>query len=133
MARVVVDLTTAYEEQGRHPHGTTRVERGIVAAFALRREIGSVRLHRPARRFVPVSPQDAASVATAPTIPDRGRELAGVWTRRAWAMQGRLRRLVIRPPPPDPAPAHDPFAPGDILFLPGEHSRHDFGVLLALK
>src|SRR4051794_23581872 len=33
MARVVVDLTTAYEEQGHHPHGTTRVERGIVAAF----------------------------------------------------------------------------------------------------
>src|SRR4029079_18453462 len=72
-------------------------------------------------------------IAAAPVVADRRRGSAGVWTRRVWAMEMRLRRLLKRRPAPEPVTKAQIFAPGDILFLPGEHDRHDFALLLELK
>ena len=128
-----MDLTTSYQDQGRPAHGTLRVERGIIAALAERRNpaIGFVAFERGA--FKALSADEAWRIATAPTRPERERELATVWKRRAWAMQGRIRRRLTWRRPAPPAAPREPFGPDEILFLPGEHDRHDFAHLAELK
>ncbi len=133
MPRLWVDLTTSWEERGRIAHGTTRVERGIVGAFAALGDpgIGFVAFDRASQRFRPITPEAIPAIVAGPVAGNRDRQRAGVWRRRVWGMQARLARLWPRRPPPDGAP--DPFADGDQLLLSGEHSRHDFAGLLARK
>ncbi len=129
-----IDLTTTFEERGRHPHGTTRVERGIVAAFAAdpAPDISFVAYDRAGRRFIPLRRDAVAAILAAPTRPDRRRGRAGRWQRRLWALPIHLRRLLAPPRAATHGPAN-PFAPGDTLLLSGEHSRHDLPRLAALK
>lgn len=137
-ARLWVDITTSVEDLGRIPHGTLRVERGIAAAMAELSDgcTGFVAFDRREGRFFALSPQAAREFVTASTEPERTRELAGVWKRRAWAMLGRASRLFSSSALARPAvraSADDPFADGDTLLLPSEHDRHDFACLARLK
>jgi glycosyltransferase involved in cell wall biosynthesis len=137
-ARLWVDITTSVEDIGRIPHGTLRVERGIAAAMTELNDgcIGFVAFDRREGRFFELSRQVADEIVTASTEPERTRELAGVWKRRAWAMQGRATRLFSFSALARPAvsvPADVPFADGDTLLLPSEHDRHDFACLTRLK
>ncbi len=137
MRKCWVDLTTSHQDIGRTAHGTLRVERGIVGALAALGDprIGFVVFDPKMRRFQAISAQAAWRIVTAPTVPDRDRELASVWTRRLWGLQARLRRFW-----PSAYPAHlpeagmeEPFSSGDTVFFPGEHGRHDFAHLAELK
>jgi glycosyltransferase involved in cell wall biosynthesis len=137
MKRLWVDLTTSYQDVGRTAHGTVRVERSIVGALAERGDprIGFVVFDWAMGRFQTLSAHEASRIVTAPTRPERDRELASVWKRRLWGMQARLRRFW-------PSASHAnfagpgvaaAFASGDTVFFPGEHSRHDFAHLAELK
>src|ERR1700687_4901009 len=135
-----VDLTTTLEEKGRHPHGTTRVERSIVAALAEieRPDIGYFIFSRATGRFACVSRQEALALATAPTLGETRRELDGTWQRRPafWArgLKGAARGMLRFRPRPRPAGGGEEiFAPGSLLLFPSELQRHDFGRLMALK
>jgi glycosyltransferase involved in cell wall biosynthesis len=145
--RIYVDMTTAFEEAGRLPHGTTRVERGIVAGIA---EIGApnvefCRFHRRRGRFVIVPQKEAASIATAASLPEARRNAAPRWRgnptlragRRieAWVrrnLRDRLRRQSVPFMNRLDSP-HHAFAPGSTLLFPGEMQRHDFRLLMELR
>ena len=116
------------------PHGTTRVERGIVGAFAERRHssIGFVAFERKTGRFSEIAQDAIAGIVAAPLRRDWSRDRAGPWRRRIRGIGSRLRRLVTQSPTLPPGPA-DPFAASDTVLFCGEHSRHDFSRLLALK
>lgn len=72
-----------------------RVERGIVGALAEPGgpRMGFVVFDWAMGRFQTLSAHEASRIVTAPTRPERDRELASVWKRRLWGMQARLRRF----------------------------------------
>ncbi|MFO1062081.1 MAG: glycosyltransferase [Dongiaceae bacterium] len=140
-----VDLTTTLEEVGRHPHGTTRVERGIVACLARSAppDVRFVAWQRAAGRFVEIPAAEAARLATAPAVPDRWRASRPAWLdhplvvplralrRRLLALARRPRRVPV--PAPAPAATADPFTPGGVLLIPAEANRQDYAALVRLK
>jgi hypothetical protein len=142
MTRLYIDLTTSFQEKGRHPHGTTRVERSIVAAFAAmaRPDVFFFSYGRPTGCFTIVAPEDALELATAPTFAEKQRELPTPCRRRPFTLVRDIWRRV-RPGTrascgrrsPVPPAAADIFAPGSTLLFAGELHRHDFGQLLTLK
>ena len=71
-----VDVTTSWEEAARHPHGTTRTERGLVAALAAMPEAGIrfFRFDRNGGVFVAVSAEEAHAAARTAPLPDRRRD-----------------------------------------------------------
>src|SRR5205085_11903899 len=91
-----VDLTTTWQEQGRHPHGTTRVERGIVAALARRDDPAIVFFRRDGAGYALASARDALAAATAPTQPELGREPQPGWWRHPLVMRVRTLRRRVR-------------------------------------
>ena len=135
--RLWVDLTTSVEDLGRTAHGTLRVERGIVTAMTALGGggIGFTAFDRSRRGFYELEPAIAQEIVTASTQPERTRELAGLWKRRAWAMQGRARRLFFPAAHARarPVSTNVPFASGDTLLFLSEHDRHDFSYLSGLK
>jgi glycosyltransferase involved in cell wall biosynthesis len=149
--RIFIDLTTAYQEQGRIAHGTTRVERGIAAGLASLRPpgIAACRYVRSSSRFVALSFDEVAAIAAADGIPEARRNVehhrpaqplreAGkrleLWLRRhirdPWRAYFRKRRIetALVPEAPDFL-----LRRGDTLLVPGELQRHDFDVLAHLK
>jgi glycosyltransferase involved in cell wall biosynthesis len=137
-----VDLTTISQQIGRHPHGTTRVERGIVAELVRRQApgIAFVVYSRAAGRFALVPAEEAHRIATAPALPERWRELVPAWRRHPLVMRARLLRRHLRAcwqrlhaTPCAAHPGDDPFAPGGTLLIPAEPDRQDFAHLAALK
>ena len=134
-----VDVTTTWQERGRHPHGTTRVERGLVAALARQSDGDVVFFRRDGASFVPISHDDALSAANAPTTGDLGRQPQPDWWRHPLVLRARALRRRLRvpgralPPAPPPSAPIDPFVPGAALLFLGEHDRHDFARLVALK
>lgn len=145
---LLFDLTTAFEERGRHPHGTTRVERGLVAALAeiAPPRVGFVRYDGPLGRFVAVSRARAHSIAATPAraearrLPPAARPRAlwpdlrrrvEVWVRDRARPGLRLRHARLaqwRRCPPD-----DPLAGATALLIPAELQRHDFRTLRDLR
>jgi glycosyltransferase involved in cell wall biosynthesis len=140
--KLYIDLTTAFQEYGRHPHGTTRVERSIVAAFAEaeRPDIVFFAYSRSTNRFSLVSRLEAFALATAPTLAELRRELDPNWRRHPLAILARDAKRWLRPRimnllsrrPTDSA-GQDIFEPGSMLLFPGELQRHDFRQLTRLK
>ena len=145
-ARLYVDLTTSSQEIGRHAHGTTRVERGIVACLARQEtpDVEFVAYNQTTGRFAVIPAEEAGRIATAPTVQDPGRELEREWRRHPLVMRARLLRRRLRArwrsrprdAPPVAAvdlPVDDPIDSGSTLFLPSEHHRQDFAYLMRLK
>jgi glycosyltransferase involved in cell wall biosynthesis len=134
-----VDVTTTWQERGRHPHGTTRVERGIVTALARRADPSITFFRRDGSSFLTVPAQDVIAAATAPTQGDPGRNPQPDWWRHPLVLRARSLRRRLRAARPTAAlqapevPPEDPFLPGSQLLFAGEHSRHDFGRLTAVK
>jgi glycosyltransferase involved in cell wall biosynthesis len=140
--RLYVDMTTIAQEIGRHPHGTTRVERGIVATLARNEAPDSafVVYSRATGGWSAMSAELALDIATAPTVPEVMREPEPAWRLHPlimWARSLRRRaRTLWQRPSIEAAPAQapeDPFVPGGILLLAGEHDRQDFARLMTLK
>jgi glycosyltransferase involved in cell wall biosynthesis len=134
VTRLWIDLTTTFEERGRHAHGTTRVERSIVRAFADQPALthSFVAFDRARGHFVPLAREAVLAILAVPVRPDRQRDRAGRWRRRFWALPVHVRHL-FRVPSAMAQGSSDPFAAGDTILFSGEHSRHDFPRLTALK
>ncbi len=135
--RLYVDITTTLQEQRRIPHGTTRVEGGIVAALAARERPGVsyFAYDRAANRFALLAREEAASIALAARSVAR-RQAAPAWRRNFHGLlRGVRRRLGAASTPARPLlPAGlDLFEPGAIVLFAGELHRHDFAALLRLK
>lgn len=150
--RLFIDLTTAYQEQGRIAHGTTRVERGIAAGIAALRptEVMACRYDRGLTRFRPLSHEEVADIATSEGQPEPRRTVehhqpsqqpfraAGkrieLWVRHRirdpLRALRRKRQIATAPVAGDPETL---LKPGDTLLVPGELQRHDFDVLYHLK
>ena len=141
--RLYVDMTTIFQEIGRHPHGTTRVERGIVGYVAriAPPDVEFVRYDRAIGSFVIVSAEQAAAVATAAAVQDTAREPEPTWRRHPLVMRARLLRRHLRTRlaaakpalPTVPLPHDEPIVSDSILLLVGEHDRHDFAHLMRLR
>ncbi len=145
-SRLYVDMTTTWQERGRIPHGTTRVERGIIAALA-GMDVPNLQLCRYDRRlqrFFPVASGEALEIATAEQLSEVRRQPASesrldalfktgkrieAWVRRN--VRDRLRARRIDGAVPDKTAPF--FASGSTLLLPGELQRQDFAVLMRLK
>lgn len=152
--RILVDLTTAFDERNTIPHGTTRVERKLIEALARlgRSDIAFCRFDKRAGRFIPLSTAEALAVATTVPVAD-SRRAARVSTRR-YPGVAQLHKLELwfRKSVRDPirqarskariektlvdttaAPDAGIFDQGTILLLPGELQRQDFGLLMSLR
>ncbi len=143
---LLVDLTTIHEERGRHAHGTTRVERGLVAALGeiAPPSVGFCRYDRLLGRFLTVGRAEARTIATAPSFAEARREApassrrhplraarrhAETWLRSTARRQLRLLRAgfdrVRSEPRGEPT--------GATLLIPGELQRHDFARIAELR
>ena len=145
--RIYVDLTTAFEERHRIPHGTTRVERKLVEAIAGlgRGDISFCRFDPRTHRFVALSPHDVKAAITTVAVADPRRAVRAstrshplvapfhrmeVWFRtNIRDPMRRTRREAIQKVTASP----DIFEPGSVLLLPGELQRHDFSHLMTLR
>lgn len=146
--RIIVDLTTAFEERSAIPHGTTRVERKLIEALARldRSDISFCRFNKRNRQFIPLSTADALAAVTTVAVADPKRA-ARISTRRlpliaqlhafeVWfrksirdpIRQARSKALIDKP-----AAAMSLFDQGTILLVPGELQRQDFGFLMSLR
>lgn len=144
-----VDLSTAFGELGRHAHGTTRLERGLVGALASLGDpsLAFCRYNRFAGCFETVARDQAVAIATAPTRGEAERTPGGAWRKHVLLAPGRRlerwvyerigrplqRRFAPLARRSTPAIVATRLAAGDTLLLPGELQRHDFAHLLALK
>ena len=140
-----IDMTSAWQERGRIAHGTTRVERGIVAGLAGMGvpDLQFCRYDRGQSRFIPVAREAALEAATAKEVPERRRGPVPSWRRHALTEAGKRAEAWVRHNIRDPfrarrarsAPAADetPFVPGSTLLIPGELQRQDFTLLARLK
>jgi glycosyltransferase involved in cell wall biosynthesis len=150
-----VDVTTSWEEAGRHAHGTTRTERGLVTALAAMPDAGVrfFRFDRNAGVFVAVPAEEAFAAANAAPLPDRRRNPRQEKRSRARefgvSIETWFRTMVRAPvrrwlasrrsaPPAAPAaglapPSRFSFEPGSMLLFAGEMHRHDFAVLMRLR
>lgn len=144
---IYVDLTTAFEEQYRIPHGTIRVERKLIEAFVAldRNDVSFCRFDPRTRHFVAMSKQEALAAATTAPVADAKRQprvssrrnpviaelhKLEVWVRRN--IRDRFRRVrgeVVRVA----IPTIDIFEPGSVMLLPGELQRQDFAKLMELR
>lgn len=147
--RIIVDLTTAFEERNTIPHGTTRVERKLIEALAAldRADVSFCRFDKRSGQFIPLSKADAFAAATTVPVAD-ARRAARVSTRR-YPGVAQLHKLEVwfRRNVRDPirqarskakidstaAATTSIFDDGAILLLPGELQRQDFGVLMSLR
>jgi len=145
--RVYVDLSTAFAERNRIPHGTTRVERKLIEALAKlgRDNIFFARFDIRNRQFVSMSSAEALATATTVPVADARRQARAstithpfrarlleleVWVRRN--VRDPIRRVrgwLIRKSGLTP----NIFEPGSVLLLAGELQRQDFGQLMALR
>lgn len=152
--RIIVDLTTAFDERNTIPHGTTRVERKLIEALARldRGDIAFCRFDKRSSQFVPLSAAEALAAATTVPIAD-SRRAARVSTRhRPGVKQLHQLEVWFRKRVRDPirqarskariekaladtttASAAGIFDDGAILLLPGELQRQDFGFLMSLR
>jgi glycosyltransferase involved in cell wall biosynthesis len=152
---IFIDMTTSYQERGRHPHGSTRVERGLVLACAGLNEgkLRFCRFNALTGDFIELPRDEAIAIAAAPTLAEARREPRSRWRRSRLLQVGKdlegafrtkLRdpirsRLVdlarrVRPSADAAArPSASPFPPGSVLVLPGELQRHDFRALVRIK
>jgi glycosyltransferase involved in cell wall biosynthesis len=143
---LLVDLTTIHAERGRHAHGTTRVERGLVAALSeiAPPSVGFCRYDRLLGRFVAVDRRQAQAIATAASFAEARREVpvptrrhplrairrrAEVWLRstaqrRLRTLRAGIDRLRLRP-------RDEPN--GATILIPGELQRHDFARIAELR
>ena len=148
-------MTTTYQEQGRHPHGTTRVERGLIAALAAmgRQDIRFCRFNALTGAFVEIPAAEAARIAAAPTRSEARREPRSKWRSNRLLQLGKDLEGAFRTKIRDPvqsrlldmvrrssdrgdqaAQAVAPlFAPDSVLILPSELQRQDFRILVRLK
>ena len=145
--RIHVDLTTAFEERHRIPHGTTRVERKLIEVLADlgHDDISFCRFDQRALRFIALSPQEAKSVATSEAVADPQRSLR-VSTRshplvapfhrlEVWFRKNirdpirRTRRDAIH----KATATTDICEPDSVLLILGELQRHDFAHLMAMR
>jgi glycosyltransferase involved in cell wall biosynthesis len=146
-AQIYVDMTTAYEEAGRLPHGTTRVERGLITGIA---EIDApnvefCRFNRRRGRFVLVPRGQAASIAAAAAASEARRNAAPRWREHATLKAGRRIEAWVRANVRDRLrrrsvalmnrinPSYEVLLPGSTLVFPGEMQRHDFRLLMHLR
>ncbi len=139
-----VDLTTAWQERGRIPHGTTRVERGLAGALAELEppQVAFCRYER-LRGFINVSPAEVREVIGAEMTVERRRDPPSPWRRHRLLQAGKglerwLRDNIRAPMRRHAAAKLEPqakplFAPSRTLLIPGELQRHDFAVLMQLK
>jgi hypothetical protein len=150
-SRLYVDITTAFQEQGRIAHGTTRVECGVVAGLAAMNvpNLQFCRYERASGRFVGVPREEAMRVAMTDGAPEARRDPAPTWRLHPLLQAGKRiekwARQNIRAPlragtrqrhietTPQPRQDDSLFASGATLFIPGELQRHDFAMLMALK
>ena len=146
-ARIHVDLTTAFEERHRIPHGTTRVERKLIEVLTGlgHDDISFCRLDQRTLRFVALSAQEAKAVATSEAVADPQRSLRV--STRSHPLVAPLHRLEVwfRKSIRDPirrtcrdailkaTAATDIFEPDSVLLILGELQRHDFGHLMAIR
>lgn len=146
--RILVDLTTAFEERSAIPHGTTRVERKLVEAICRlgRDDVSFCRFDKRGRQFIPLSAADALAAVTTIAVADPKRA-ARISTRRlpliaqlhafeVWfrkSVRDPIRRARSRALIGKPTAATDMFDAGTILLLPGELQRQDFGFLMSLR
>lgn len=142
-----VDLTTAFEEAGRHAHGTTRVERGLVAALAEMAvpQMAFCRYDRLLDRFVGMTPGQAWRIATRRATDEVGRTAPRPWRSHPFlAARRRLERWVRGRARPRLRRlraelmrgwmrSSSSFPSGSILLLPGELQRQSFARLMALR
>jgi len=149
--RLYVDMTTAFQEQGRIAHGTTRVECGVVAGLAAMGvpEVRFCRYERPPDQFVGLPGEEAMRIATIDGAPEARRNPAPTWRQHPLLQIGKRiekwTRQNIRDPlrvrahkrlietAPQSRKQHPFFASGATLLIPGELQRHDFAVLMKLK
>lgn len=144
--RLFLDLTTAYSERGRHPHGTTRIERGLSSAIAKldRPDIGFCRYSRSLARFVPVSRAEVLQIATLAPRAELRRNAGPAVRRHPLVNAGRRLEAWVRAAVRNPvrnglAAAVRRLSPGTMfsrgatLVLLGELQRHDFGLLADLR
>ncbi len=146
--RIIVDLTTAFEERSAIPHGTTRVERKLIEALAKldRSDISFCRFDKRSRQFIPLSAADALAAVTTVAVAD-ARRAARISTRRlplvaqlhaleVWfrrSVRDPIRRARSKALIDKPAATPGMFDEGAILLLPGELQRQDFGFLMSLR
>lgn len=139
-----VDVTTAWQEASTHPHGTTRVERGVVDALA-KLDLAHVRFfrfERAAGRYVAVPTEAAGTLADSVPQADGRRELRrppgrlGIaarrlekWVRRSLRDPWRRRRALGL----STTPSAVPFERGSRLLFASEINRHDYGALMRLR
>lgn len=154
--RIYVDLSTAFAERNRIPHGTTRVERKLIEALARldRGDIAFCRFDKRASQFLPLSTAEALAAATTVPVAD-SRRAARVSTRRypgvaqlhkleVWfrkrvrdpirqaRSKARIEKALVDTAA-TPAATVSIFDEGTILLLPGELQRQDFGLLMSLR
>jgi len=144
--RIYVDLTTAFEERHRIPHGTTRVERKLIEALADlgRGDISFCRFDPRIHQFCALSPQEARATATSIPVADARREARvttrsrplfaplypfEVWFRKNIRSRFRRTRAHLR----NAVAAPEFFEPGSVLLLPGELQRQDFSQLRSVR
>ena len=135
--RLYVDITTTLQEQGRIPHGTTRVEGGILAALAAieRPDVSYFAFDRAANRFAAVAREEVARIAATAKSATR-RNVGPAWRRGLHALVRTMRRhpgsasTALRPALPA---GLDLFEPGSRILFAGELHRHDFAALLEVK
>jgi glycosyltransferase involved in cell wall biosynthesis len=148
--RLYIDLTTAFEERHRIPHGTIRVERSLVGALVARgaSEVAFCRFNAPTQRFVLMAPDEVRATVTTQAVAEARRDVPAVPIKAAPSrlrraglavehfvrreIRGRFRRArgaVVR----QTISPGEIFEPGAWLLLPGELQRHSFAHLMALK
>jgi glycosyltransferase involved in cell wall biosynthesis len=145
-ARLYVDLTTAWQERGRIAHGTTRVERGIVAALAALNvpQLQFCRYERARRSFLPVERSEALQVVATKEVPEARRNPPAKWRKHSILAMGKRMEVWIRRNIRDRlqqgtseetlARNSTPFfSPSSTVLFPGELQRQDFAVLMQLK
>ncbi|MBV8745007.1 MAG: glycosyltransferase [Xanthobacteraceae bacterium] len=155
MPTLWVDLTTSFEEQCRHPHGTMRVEAGIVDAF-LRNQSNNTQFvvfFRPLNKFKTLTKAQVALVLSAPLLADPNREYLirprESRFRRAYKkclrgfrrlIHGKIKQALAlqgsHPPVMADTVKQLPDAdiqPGDVMLFSGEHHRYGFRQLRDLR
>ncbi|MBV9626956.1 MAG: hypothetical protein JO230_02565, partial [Xanthobacteraceae bacterium] len=155
MPTLWVDLTTSFEEQCRHPHGTMRVEAGIVDAF-LRNQSNNTQFvvfFRPLNKFKTLTKAQVALVLSAPLLADPNREYLirprESRFRRAYKkclrgfrrlIHGKIKQALAlqgsHPPVMADTVKQLPDAdiqPGDVMLFSGEHHRYGFHQLRDLR
>lgn len=151
--RIIVDLTTAFEERNTIPHGTTRVERKLIEALARlgRNDIAFCRFDKRTSQFTPLSAAEALATATTVPVADSRRAARvstrhrpgvkqlhqlEVWFRKSVRdpiRQARSKARIEKALVDTTTSAASIFDGDSILLLPGELQRQDFGLLMSLR